>query len=78
MENSNEEMGFGEQSWEEISGDTLGDVGEQRMTKLGSWMAWRLLARSGLQLNGSCRLNDGSHCQLDGSHGRLDDELLSA
>ena len=24
-------MGFGEESWEEISGDTLGDVGEQRM-----------------------------------------------
>jgi hypothetical protein len=45
VENSNEEMGFGEESWEEISGDTLGDVGEQRMTTLGSWMAWRSLAR---------------------------------
>ena len=41
VENSNEEMGFGEErSWEEISGDTLGDVGEQRMTTLGSWMAF--------------------------------------
>jgi hypothetical protein len=45
VENSNEKMGFGEESWEEISGYTLGDVGEQRMTTLGSWMAWRLLAR---------------------------------
>jgi hypothetical protein len=27
VENLNEEMGFGEESWEEISGDTLGDVG---------------------------------------------------
>jgi hypothetical protein len=45
VENLNEEMGFGEESWKEISGDTLGDVREQRMTTLGSWMAWRLLAR---------------------------------
>ena len=39
VENSNEEMGFGEESWEEISGDTLGDVGEQRMTTLE--VGWR-------------------------------------
>jgi len=45
VENSNEKMDFGEESWEEISGDTLGDVGEQRMITLGSWMAWRSLAR---------------------------------
>jgi hypothetical protein len=44
-ENSNKEMSCGEESWEEISGDTLGDAGEQRMTTLGSWMAWRSLAR---------------------------------
>ena len=30
MENSNEEVSFGEESWEVISGDTLGDAGEQQ------------------------------------------------
>jgi len=45
VENWNEKIGFGEENWEEISGDTLGDVGEQRMTTLGSWMALRSLAR---------------------------------
>ncbi len=31
MENSNEEASFGEENWEVISGDTLGDAGEQRV-----------------------------------------------
>ena len=30
VENSNEEVSFGEENWEVISGDTLGDAGEQR------------------------------------------------
>jgi hypothetical protein len=30
--------------------------------------------RSGLQLNGSCWLDDGSHCLLHGSRGQFDDE----
>jgi hypothetical protein len=30
VENSNEEVSFGEESWEVISGDTLGDAGEQQ------------------------------------------------
>ncbi len=30
MENSNEEVSFGEENWEVISRDTLGDAGEQR------------------------------------------------
>ena len=30
----------GDENWEEFSGDTLGDVGERRMTTLGSWMAF--------------------------------------
>ncbi len=29
-ENSNEQASFGEENWEVISGDTLGDAGEQR------------------------------------------------
>ena len=47
VENSNEEVSFGEENWEVISGDTLGDdegFGPVVMTTLGSWMAWRLLA----------------------------------
>ena len=46
--NSNEEVSFGEENWEVISGDTLGDdegCGPVVMTTLGSWMAWRSLAR---------------------------------
>ena len=31
MENSNEEASFGEENWEVISGDTLGDAGEQKV-----------------------------------------------
>ena len=45
--NSNEEVSFGEENWEVISGDTLGDdegFGPVVMTTLGSWMAWRSLA----------------------------------
>jgi hypothetical protein len=30
VENSNEEASFGEENWVVISGDTLGDAGEQR------------------------------------------------
>ena len=45
VENLNDEASFGEENWMVISGDTLGDAGEQRMTTLGSWMAWRSLAR---------------------------------
>jgi hypothetical protein len=30
VENSNEEVSFGEENWAVISGDTLGDAGEQR------------------------------------------------
>jgi hypothetical protein len=47
VENSNEEVSFGEENWEVISGDTLGDdegFGPVVMTTLGSWMAWRSLA----------------------------------
>jgi hypothetical protein len=47
VENSNEEVSFGEENWEMISGDTLGDdegFGLVVMTTLGSWMAWRSLA----------------------------------
>ena len=42
VENSNEEVSFGEENWEVISGDTLGDdegFGLVVMTTLGSWMA---------------------------------------
>ena len=47
VENSNEEVSFGEENWEVISGDTLGDdegFGPVVMTTLGSWRAWRSLA----------------------------------
>jgi len=39
------------------SRDTLGDVGEQRMTTLGSWMAWRLMGAVGL-LGALCTMGD--------------------